>query len=55
MTSAIPTTTLGEGTGGGDRTTPSIYSPTQVGKLVYTIAYTRAFTPHADKTGQRRV
>jgi hypothetical protein len=43
MTSTIPTIETGEEIGRGDRTTPSIYSPTQVNKPVYVVAYTIAF------------
>lgn len=39
MTFTIPATE----TGGGDRTTLSIYSPTQDDETVYVVAYTRAF------------
>jgi hypothetical protein len=43
MTSIISSTKKGDGYNGGDKMTPSIYSPTQVDEPVYIVANTRAF------------
>jgi hypothetical protein len=55
MSSTVLAAVPGEETGGGDRTTPSTYSPTQDDRSGYTATYARCLHPHADWTGQRRV